>query len=180
MVGGLIVKEGLFDFYSGVAGNLARRLCVFGRVDVLANDRDDYKSIFQLESLGLQSRFRELHGFNVDAEYRYVRKGLYKYCWRIGQVRRQRYKEMSSYESVLFVNVPPASTEKLELEYRIEAKQAVKQLEKSLSKEDMKLLWRYALLDGRVEANFQPGMTKKQAKYRIGLLRTEAKKILKK
>jgi len=174
------MAEVLFDVYTEVAGNLSKRLCTFSTVDVLANDRSDYKSIFQLESLKLQNRFRELHGFNANAEHRYVCKSLWHSFRDTFKARRRRYEGMVSHEGVMLMVRPPASTEKLELEYRIEARNAVKILEKFLLPEEMKLLWRWVFRDCRMEAGIQPGMSKRQVKYRIGLLRDKAKKILKK
>lgn len=169
--------EGLFDVYSGVAGNLAKHLCIFG-VDSLANDRQDYKVILQLECLKLQKRFRKLHGFNVMAEHRYVCKGLWNYCRDIYKTRCQRNVAVTVFEDFMEADKAPASTRKREMESRIEAKDAIKILEKFLPHGDMKLLRHWVFCDCRIEPDIRGGMTKKQIRHQIRLAKAKAKKIL--
>lgn len=172
------MQEELFDVYNGVVGNLAKRLCLLNEVDTLVNDFNDYRSILQLESLKLQTRFRELHGFNVDAEHRYVCKGLWNYCMDTYKARCRRSVGMTFFKNATLAGIPPASTRKKEMEYRIEAKNAIELLKKSLLPEDMKLLQNWAFCDCRIEEDIRGKMTKAQMKYRIKLLRAKAKRIL--
>jgi hypothetical protein len=137
-----------FCAYLGAAQQVARGALPARVLDSLGRDRDDYASQLLLDSQRIRQRFRSSYGYCEPAERRYVRRAM------VNRVRNWRRDEGRAGWMVERVEELP------DLEYdgtgRVEAREVLSLLSRSLSDYEIDILLRLVQNDGSPVAAFVP------------------------
>jgi hypothetical protein len=171
------MQGALLDSYESAIKRISKShgLRHSGGVDVMAMDREDYEAVLRVESIELQNQFRERHGFNVDAERRYVHKGLWNASRSLGRTRIVRVKQMERYVDVDI----PETTQMRELEYQHEVHDIIRRLKRRLPPSEYQILHRVAQHEKLTEA-WNPDVDGGYRSFtrKVRRLQDQARKIL--
>lgn len=164
----------LLDSYESAIRRISKSHSPKGTVDVLAMDRDDYESALRVESIRLQLEFRERHGFNVNAEQRYVWKGLWNASAGLARQRARHVRGLMR----LAATEPPVDETKRDVEERYEQREAISMLKVGLG-DGYNILHRAAQFTTLTQSWDEETHSYRSYRRVIARLREQAREILK-